>query len=67
MATPEKALLDIFYLGPARNQLFKYLPELERPASFDARKAFEMVARIPSLPRRTVVRDRLDAFLDDLS
>ena len=59
MARPEKALLDVFYLAPARSRLFCKLPEVERPRRFDVREAHRMVALIPSPARRTMVAERL--------
>jgi predicted transcriptional regulator of viral defense system len=46
MATPEKALVDIFYYK-------KGLPEVEIPKSFNTKKALEMIRKIPSQARRT--------------
>ncbi|MDZ4200288.1 MAG: hypothetical protein U1E27_13510 [Kiritimatiellia bacterium] len=63
MATPEKALLDIFYLSPVKSRLFQYLPELEWPSSFDAKRAMKMTDRIPCMRLRTIVRRRLDKAL----
>jgi predicted transcriptional regulator of viral defense system len=63
MAGPEKALLDVLYLSPAKSRLFQHLPELDIPASFDSRKAFAMIRHIPSLRQRTIVRQRLEALL----
>jgi hypothetical protein len=34
MATPEKALFDVFYLSATRQTLFKSLPELELSRGF---------------------------------
>lgn len=55
MATPEKALLDIFYLKPAKSLWFQSLPEVEIPKSFNTKKAFDMIRKIPSQARRTLV------------
>jgi predicted transcriptional regulator of viral defense system len=63
LAAPEKALMDILYLGPTRSRLFAELPEIEIPRSFDKRKALEWVARIPAGPRRMSVERRLDRLL----
>ena len=63
MATPEKALLDIFYLKPAKSLWFKSLPEVEIPTSFDPKKAFEMIRKIPSQARRTMVEASLRSVL----
>lgn len=62
MATPEKALLDIFYLQPAKSLWFKNLPEVEIPKSFNVKKAFDMINRIPSKGRRTLVKETLHSF-----
>lgn len=63
MATPEKALLDIFYLSPAKSLWFKSLPEVEIPKSFNTKLAFEMIKKIPSQSRRTIVQKALHAIL----
>jgi predicted transcriptional regulator of viral defense system len=55
MATPEKALLDYLYLSPARSNLFRALPELELPAKFSGKSVRQMIQRIPSVRRRTLV------------
>ena len=64
MATPEKALLDFFYLMSAKSLWFKSLPEVELPKSFNAKKAFDMIKAIPSKSRRTLVEKTLRTFLD---
>ena len=63
LALPEKALLDVLYLGPAKTRLFAALPELERPRSFSVRRARAMANRIPSMQRRTLVLERLERIL----
>ena len=63
MATPEKALLDVLYLAPARSRLFARLPELELPARFGVRECRRWIARIASPSRRTMVTRRLDDIL----
>jgi predicted transcriptional regulator of viral defense system len=64
MATPEKALLDVFYLAAARSRLFTHLPELELPPSFGVRECRRWIARIPAAYRRSMVARRLDAVLE---
>jgi hypothetical protein len=59
IATPEKALVDIFYLGPTRTRFFVKLPEIEFPRTFGWKKAFEMAAKIRSPARRTFVERSL--------
>jgi predicted transcriptional regulator of viral defense system len=66
MARPEKALLDVFYLTPARSRLFCRLPEVEKPAAFDASEARRMIARIPFPSRRAMVSQRFRQWLDGL-
>lgn len=66
LATPEKALLDFLYLASAKSHLFGTLPELELPKKFSRRKANEMISHIPSLQRRTLVRQRFDELLKKL-
>lgn len=63
LASPEKALLDVLYLGPAKTRLFAALPELELPRSFSSQRARTMTDRIPSKQRRTLVRERLEGIL----
>ena len=61
MATPEKALLDICYLKPAKTRLFTVLPELDLPDTFNVRKARQMIARI-KMPRRKMVEKCFEDF-----
>lgn len=63
VATPEKALLDFLYLRPARSQLFRALPEIERPRRFSPRRARAMVDRVGSSRRGAMVRRTLDRIL----
>lgn len=63
LATPEKALLDILYLVPARSRLFAHLPEIELPGRFNRSEARRWIARIPAGPRRAAVAQRLDRIL----
>lgn len=55
MATAEKALLDLLYLYPARNKLFRALPELEFPRTFRMSAVRAMVPCIRDVKRRTLV------------
>lgn len=66
MARPEKALLDVFYLTPARNRLFCTLPEVGKPDGFDMAEARRMIARIPFPARRAMVARRFKQWLDSL-
>ena len=63
IATPEKALVDLAYFGPARSRLFAALPELELPGRFNVNHARGFLALIAGLRRRTFVTRRLDALL----
>lgn len=63
LARPEKALFDILYLRPARSLLFRALPELELPKSFDKKFTRVLTDRIASPARRTLVRKQLEALL----
>ena len=64
VASPEKALVDFLYLGPARSKLFRALPEVELPRGFSARRARAITARIESSRRRTMVQRALDRLLE---
>lgn len=63
LATPEKALIDLAYLGPARSRLFAALPELELPASFNLRRARRFIGLIAGANRRSFVTRRLDSLV----
>jgi predicted transcriptional regulator of viral defense system len=63
LATPEKALVDVFYLSGTRTRLFTALPELELPPAFRAREARAWANRIGSRRLRTIVLAKLDALL----
>lgn len=60
IATPEKALLDVLYLSPAKSGLFYSLPELELPRSFSKKKALEIIDQIKSISRKSMVKKRFD-------
>lgn len=60
MATPEKALLDFLYLGPAKTRLFAALPELELPRGFSATRCKQAIKRVNSQRRRTMLQRRFD-------
>lgn len=65
MATPEKALIDVLYLTPAKSRLFKSLPEVEFSKKFSYKKANAIINKIPSLRIKTLVRKRLSKLLAD--
>lgn len=60
MASPEKALLDILYLTPARSLLFQALPELEISGEFNIEEARKMIQKIPSKRTRALVHKRFE-------
>jgi predicted transcriptional regulator of viral defense system len=67
LAVPEKALLDVLYLYPAKSRKFRALPELHLPSTFSRREAREMVKAIESPQRRALVADRLESILERAS
>jgi hypothetical protein len=62
IATPEKALVDIFYFAPAKTRLFTALPELELARGFSWKKAFAIAAKIKGQARRTFVHRALTSL-----
>jgi predicted transcriptional regulator of viral defense system len=65
LAVPEKALVDVLYLRPARSRRFRSLPELELPRRFSVRRAMSLVAKIGSASRKTFVRRELERVLGE--
>jgi hypothetical protein len=63
MASPEKALFDFCYLGPARSRLFVALPELALPSRFSKKRMQAMIAKIPDRKRQVYVQGRIDDLL----
>lgn len=63
MATKEKALVDLLYLTTAKSMLFKTLPEVEIPTSFNRKKAEKIINEIISPRIKTVVQRRLEILL----
>ena len=59
IATPEKALFDLFYLGPARSRLFARLPELEIPRTFRWGDVRRFVRLVRSKQRRSYLEKRI--------
>jgi predicted transcriptional regulator of viral defense system len=64
VATPEKALVDFLYLGPARTRLFRALPELEFPRSFKVNEARRIIRRIRPVRRRNHVSRLFEKIWD---
>lgn len=67
IASPEKALLDIFYLSQTKTRLFKTLPEVELPKNFKISVANKMIAKITSIRKRTIVERLFSEFLIHLA
>ena len=63
IALPEKALLDVLYLHPARSRKFRALPELHLPPQFSQRRARRMASAIESPQRRKLVLTKLEEIL----
>ncbi len=63
MATAEKALLDVIYLGCiGKGSLFKSLPELEFHPTFSLSKARRLIEKIKSARLRTMVSARFESY-----
>ncbi|MGE3920357.1 MAG: hypothetical protein AB7F64_05350 [Gammaproteobacteria bacterium] len=65
IATPEKALLDTFYLSDNKTKLFSSLPELEIPNSFDIKKANQIIKMIKSKRKLSIVREKFLKLLEN--
>ncbi|MHB8876015.1 MAG: type IV toxin-antitoxin system AbiEi family antitoxin domain-containing protein [Myxococcaceae bacterium] len=63
LATIEKALFDVAYLGGTRSRLFVRPPELELPKHLDRAELRRWLGRVGSPARRAQVSDRLDGLL----
>ena len=59
IATPEKALVDFFYLRQTRSRSFRALPELELPKGFRMQRALGYAKLITSDSRRQMVIELL--------
>ena len=62
MASPEKALLDFFYLSPAKTGFFRALPELEIPKEFSFRRAKQMIEKLPASRRKSILEGKFSNF-----
>jgi len=58
VATPEKALFDVFYLSGTKPRTFSSLPEVELPDDFDFAKLRNWTRKVPSQRLRTIVERR---------
>ncbi|HEY4212859.1 MAG TPA: hypothetical protein VGM84_15360 [Steroidobacteraceae bacterium] len=59
IATAEKALFDLLYLGPGRSRLFAKLPELDIPRGFKWGQLKHYGALVKSTSRQAYVTDRI--------
>lgn len=66
IATPEKALLDIFYLSQTKTRLFKTLPEVELPKNFKISVANKMIEKITSVRKKTLVQNLFSEFINSI-
>ena len=62
IASPEKALLDCWYLSGRKSRNFAYFPELQVPKDFDYAKARQWAKRIPDPRLRAHVMGKLEDF-----
>lgn len=62
IATPEKALFDFFYLRPAKNYLFRSLPEIELPDNFDLDRLAALIKKISYSHRRAMIEKSIARF-----
>ena len=62
LATPEKSLVDLFYLSATRTRFFASLPEVEFPRRFRRSVSRTWVERIPKSRLREVAGRRLEAL-----
>lgn len=62
IATPEKALFDTLYLGPARSRLFAHLPELAIPRGFRWKVVQHYTSLVNSDSRRAFIATRIKAL-----
>ena len=67
IASPEKALLDIFYLSQTKTRLFKTLPEVELPKNFKITVAEGMIEKITSIRKRTLVQRSFFEFINSIN
>lgn len=59
IATPEKALFDIFYLAPGRTRVFSKLPELTIPRRFHWERMKEYTKLVKSPGRQAYIAERI--------
>jgi predicted transcriptional regulator of viral defense system len=59
IATPEKALFDLFYLAPGRSRLFSNQPELTIPRRFQWQRLKEYTKLVKSAARSAYIAERI--------
>lgn len=59
IATPEKALFDLFYLAPGRSRVFSNQPELAIPRRFQWQRLKEYTTLVKSSSRRAYIAERI--------
>lgn len=64
LASPEKALFDVLYLGATKTNLFRTLPELELPSKFKIGEIRRLIRQLKSQRQRTLVERRLESILE---
>ena len=64
IATPEKALLDICYLSATKTKLFCSLPELEFPENFDHHKIKQIIGKIKSANKKTLMANCFAKYVE---
>jgi predicted transcriptional regulator of viral defense system len=62
IATPEKALFDLFYLAPGRSRVFSNQPELTIPRRFQWQRLKEYTKLVKSSARRAYIAERIRAL-----
>jgi len=66
LASPEKALLDTFYLSTRKGRRFRALPEIELPSAFRARELARLArVQVSLAPLRAAVMNRYHATFGD--
>lgn len=62
IATPEKALFDIFYFNPAKSRLFKTLTELSLSKTFNFKKLNEWNKLVKNKSRKTLILNQIEHY-----
>ena len=59
IASPEKALFDLFYLAPGRSRVFSYQPELTIPRRFQWQRLKAYTKLVKSAARSAYIAERI--------